>query len=200
MVEAESPAPGRLERRKARTRAAIVEAASALFQEQGYDATAIQQIAERADTGVGTLYGYFASKEDILREVLRAYSEDAVQRYYAAIKPETPAIDRIITGLRTFAEYIRGNRAILIAAFQVAARERRIEDQPAEWLVSSYEQMLKEGIAAGELKDVPIGSTSRLLLGTYLQAMLGVGVWHGRSKDPATLRDLEAITRTMLTD
>lgn len=200
LAEAEGPtAPGRLERRKARTRAAILEAASSLFQEQGYESTAIQQIAERADTGVGTLYGYFASKEAILVEVLRAHSEDAVERYYAAIRPETPAIDRVCTGLATFADYIRENRAILMAAFQVAARERRIDDQPTDWLVSAYTQILKEGIESGELKPVPIDSSARLLLGSYMQAMLGIGVWHGRGRDPQTLEDLETLTRAMLT-
>ena len=45
-----APAPGRLERRKARTRAAIISAASKLFHERGYEDTSIQQIAELADT------------------------------------------------------------------------------------------------------------------------------------------------------
>ncbi len=71
-------APGRLERRKARTRAAIIDAATALFHERGFEETSIQQIAERADTGVGTLYGYFGSKDQILREVLHLARNEAL--------------------------------------------------------------------------------------------------------------------------
>ncbi|MEO9254346.1 MAG: helix-turn-helix domain-containing protein, partial [Tepidiformaceae bacterium] len=77
--------PGRLERRKARTRAAILTAASRLFHERGYEDTSIQQVAERADTGVGTLYGYFASKEDILRAVLDDQRDEAIARYQSSI-------------------------------------------------------------------------------------------------------------------
>ncbi|MCA9823169.1 MAG: helix-turn-helix transcriptional regulator, partial [Dehalococcoidia bacterium] len=64
----------RLERRKARTRASILSAAEQLFGSRGYDDTSIAQIAETADTGVGTVYGYFASKAEILQAVLRDHS------------------------------------------------------------------------------------------------------------------------------
>lgn len=197
-TEASPQTAGRLERRKARTRAAILEAASNLFQEQGYDDTSIQQVAERADTGVGTLYGYFRSKEDILREVLRQNSQQAVERYLAAVNAETPPIDRITKGLVTFAEYIRENRTVLMAAFQIAARNRRIDEQPMEWLASAYQAMITEGISAGSLKKVPAETTARLFVGTYLQAMLGIGIWKGREDDPGTDQDLEAIVRGLL--
>jgi AcrR family transcriptional regulator len=190
--------PGRLERRKARTRAAILEAASSLFSESGYEETAIQQIAERADTGVGTLYGYFPSKEDILKEVLRENSNHAVERYLAAVTADTPAIDRICTSLATFAEYIRENRTVLIAVFQIAARDRRLDETPMEGLVRAYEAMLLDGITAGTLKPVPVATTARLLLGTYLQAMLGIGIWSGRRDDSQTDRELEEVVRALL--
>lgn len=196
--QAVSTGPGRLERRKARTRASIVEAATALFQDQGYDETAIQQIAERADTGVGTLYGYFPSKEDILKEVLRQNSAEAVEHYLAAVNAETPAIDRICKALATFAEYIRENRTVLMAAFQIAARNRRIDEAPMEWLAGAYGSMIREGIAAGTIKPVPVETTARVLVATYLQAMLGIGVWNERQDDPATDRELEIVVRTLL--
>src|SRR4026209_1050501 len=77
--------PGGLGRRKARTRAAMVSAASSLFHERGYEETSIQHIAELADTGVGTLYGYFESKDEILREVLQTERDEALEAYFAGI-------------------------------------------------------------------------------------------------------------------
>lgn len=47
----------------ARTRAQIVEVALDLFLERGYDATTMEQIAERAEIGNSTLYRYFPSKD-----------------------------------------------------------------------------------------------------------------------------------------
>jgi AcrR family transcriptional regulator len=51
------------------TRNSILEAASDLFAEQGYEKTTTHQIAGHADVSVGALYRYFADKEAILKEV-----------------------------------------------------------------------------------------------------------------------------------
>ena len=177
----------------------ILEAAGTLFRDRGYEETSIQQIAEQADTGVGTLYGYFASKEEMLHEVLRLHSNEAVERYRAAVDDTTPAVDRICTALDTFATYILENRPILGAAFQLDSRRAaRRPEQPMEWLVSAYKALLNEGIAAGELRAVPVDATARSLITTYLLAMLEVGIWHIPGQLEATRRDLQALTRALL--
>lgn len=48
----------------------IVEAAAALFIEQGYDRTSMSAISDRLGGSKATLYGYFPSKEELLRAVL----------------------------------------------------------------------------------------------------------------------------------
>jgi AcrR family transcriptional regulator len=55
-----------------RTRQVIIDAASSLFIEQGYHATSMRQIAERADIALGGIYNHFASKEEIFDAVLLA--------------------------------------------------------------------------------------------------------------------------------
>jgi len=55
----------RQQRRKARTAAAILDAAERLFLRQGYQATTIEQLAEEADVAVGSLYIHFGSKPGI---------------------------------------------------------------------------------------------------------------------------------------
>lgn len=47
------------------TRAAILSAADSLFREHGFKATTIEDIADRAGIGKGTVYLYFSSKFDI---------------------------------------------------------------------------------------------------------------------------------------
>src|SRR5262245_6895498 len=60
-VDCEGPSPRA--RRVAKTRRAIVDAARDLFEEQGYDRTTIDQIADRADIAARTFFRYFPSKE-----------------------------------------------------------------------------------------------------------------------------------------
>src|SRR5919199_319528 len=61
-------------RRSAQTRAAILEAAGALFAERGYAATTIEAIAAAADVAVETVYARFGNK----RAILAAYIDVSV--------------------------------------------------------------------------------------------------------------------------
>ncbi|MFE7978463.1 TetR/AcrR family transcriptional regulator [Streptomyces shenzhenensis] len=54
------------ERKKIKTREAIRSATYRLVTEQGYDATTVEQIAERAEVSPSTVFRYFPTKEDIV--------------------------------------------------------------------------------------------------------------------------------------
>ncbi|MBD0843129.1 TetR/AcrR family transcriptional regulator [Streptomyces sp. TRM68416] len=60
------PPLGLRERKKIKTRTAIRTATYSLIKEQGYDATTIEQIAERAEVSPSTVFRYFPTKEDIV--------------------------------------------------------------------------------------------------------------------------------------
>jgi AcrR family transcriptional regulator len=192
------PPPGRLERRKARTRASIISAASRLFHERGYEDTAIQNIAELADTGVGTLYGYFPSKEDILREVLQAERDEALERYFASIDEHTSYTDRACRAVEAFASYLKNNRIILTAAFHVGVRNRQIDEAQADWLHAGFRDIVQNGIAAGEFRDLPIDATVRMLVGTTMLAMLGIANCAGEEDKAETPAELVALTKAIL--
>lgn len=189
----------RLERRKARTRAAILEAARQLFQEQGFESTSIAQIAEAADSGVGTLYGYFSNKDDILHEVLRSHGEQITREFLDSVNEQTPALERLCLALNGFARYLRDNRILLHSAFQVDSRNPRAESNPSAWIIRQYTMMIRDGIERGELAPVPPETTARALVSAYTMAMLGVAHWRGAEDDPRTACDLEAMTRQLLT-
>ncbi|PWK83272.1 TetR family transcriptional regulator [Lentzea atacamensis] len=58
--------PGRREREKAATRAALSEAALKLFLERGYGKVTVAEIAEAADTAVATLFAHFPAGKEAL--------------------------------------------------------------------------------------------------------------------------------------
>jgi AcrR family transcriptional regulator len=60
------PQLGLRERKKIKTRTAIRDATYELIEDQGYDATTIEQIAERAEVSPSTVFRYFPTKEDIV--------------------------------------------------------------------------------------------------------------------------------------
>ena len=67
----------RLDRRKARTRQALIDAAIGLIAEGRGDRASIQEITEAADVGFGSFYNHFDSKEQLFQTV----SEEVFERW-----------------------------------------------------------------------------------------------------------------------
>jgi AcrR family transcriptional regulator len=68
----ETPSGGLRVRKRAKTRAVIEDAAFDLFELQGFDATTVEQIAERADVSMSTFFRYFPSKVEVVLSDHRA--------------------------------------------------------------------------------------------------------------------------------
>jgi AcrR family transcriptional regulator len=87
MTTAPHPGPTRVDRRKQRTRAALL-AAARQFLAEGRSHASIQQITDAADVGFGSFYNHFESKEALfeaaVEEVLETYAalrDDLVADY-----------------------------------------------------------------------------------------------------------------------
>jgi len=70
-VASPEPGAGRRQRKKQRTRDALIEAAMGLFAAKGYDRTAVHEITDAVDVSERTFFRYFASKEDLVLSFVR---------------------------------------------------------------------------------------------------------------------------------
>jgi TetR/AcrR family transcriptional regulator, cholesterol catabolism regulator len=59
----------------------ILTIATRIFADKGYASTTVREIADAAGILSGSLYHHFDSKESMLDEVMRAFMDDAVERY-----------------------------------------------------------------------------------------------------------------------
>jgi AcrR family transcriptional regulator len=71
------PQQDRSERRVAE----VLEAASAVIAEAGYEAATMTDIAERAGASIGALYQYFPNKEAIVRALRHQYGDEMEARW-----------------------------------------------------------------------------------------------------------------------
>lgn len=90
-----SEEPGRREQNRLRTHNALVQAATRLFQEQGYEATTVRDIAAAAGVGERTFFRYFPSKESLVVQQVR----ETIPLLAAAIR-KRPAEEPPLVALR----------------------------------------------------------------------------------------------------
>ncbi|MFJ3949508.1 TetR family transcriptional regulator [Streptomyces sp. Je 1-4] len=118
-----TPKIGLRERKKIQTRQAIRRAAYRLFEEQGYDATPIDQIAEAADVSPSTVFRYFPTKEDIVLTDEYDTALEAGLRARPADEPMVESMRRVtVEALREIAAADRG---------ELVQRIRLIREVPA---------------------------------------------------------------------
>jgi AcrR family transcriptional regulator len=99
--------------RKAQTRAQLLGAADRLFEQQGYAATTLAQIAEEAGLTKGAVYSNFASKEELFLEMLE-HGEFLVSGDFSVFADQT----------RTLAERFRAFGQVMARDDAVSLQQR----------------------------------------------------------------------------
>src|ERR1051326_848012 len=95
----------RRERKKGETRERIFAAACKLFRHKGFDATTIDEIAEKADVAKGTFFNYFPRKEAVLGFVSEMWIEEAEQKVAVILAQPGPAAAKILGMFVDFAGF-----------------------------------------------------------------------------------------------
>ncbi|GAA2599332.1 TetR family transcriptional regulator [Actinomadura fulvescens] len=98
---------GLRERKKQRTRLALIDAALELFLAKGYEATTIDEIVAAVDVSQRTFFRYFATKEDVVMDTMVQYDQvmvDALATRPPGEKPLAALFASLRVVLRNIAE------------------------------------------------------------------------------------------------
>jgi AcrR family transcriptional regulator len=107
---------GRRERKKQQTRELIAETARRLFEERGFEAVTVAEIAREADVAEKTVFNYFPTKEDLFYNRMESFEEDLL----ATIRDRGPGV----SVLEAFRRFIDQPRGVLAEPRADEARER----------------------------------------------------------------------------
>lgn len=88
------PAKGLRERNKEDKLNRIRDAAQSLFEQGGYDATTIRDVAKAADVGLGTVFSYAPTKRELIFLVVNDDNERLTHRMFDGIDPALPLLDQ----------------------------------------------------------------------------------------------------------
>ncbi|HYF25450.1 MAG TPA: TetR/AcrR family transcriptional regulator [Baekduia sp.] len=177
---------GKRERTKQANRAAILEAARAVFADMGYGAASVRDIVRRTDLATGTFYNYFPDKEAVFHALLDEVAGAARERVSAARGSATTLEEFVRAGYEAYLAFLTEDRRTFELLRRNAGTIRAMFDDPA--LGGSTEDLivdLQAGVAAGRLPehDVELMAT----------AMIGAGFEVGvRILERGGAQDVEA--------
>lgn len=174
-MTAPDPAPGgtahvpRWERRKESRPAELLAAALELFVERGYAATRLDDIASRAGVSKGTLYLYFANKEELFKALVRENIVALLDRFRAEIaESDAPSGELIGRFMQTWWSSFGGTRLGGIAKLMVAEAgnfpevARFFHDEVIEPNGQLLGSILARGIARGEFRPIDVETAVHL--------------------------------------
>lgn len=177
----------REELRELKRRAAL-RVAARIFNEKGYHATSLDEIADEIGVTKTALYYYFKNKEQLLYECLKLTYDCGQSARLEAEQMDGSAFEKLKHLYRCFMENLMEERG----AYTTMANIRALpDDQQAELMerrkhLDRYSRMLIEkAIAEGALRPVDVRITSNFFLG----AVNWILRWHTED-DAMTPRDV----------
>ncbi|MFD7512166.1 TetR/AcrR family transcriptional regulator [Streptomyces sp. NPDC059853] len=167
--------------RRNATRQRLYDAAVTLIAEQGFSATTVEEIAERAGVAKGTVYYNFAGKTELFEEVLR----DGVDRLAtelrradeAALERGADAVGRLSAAALAGLVFIERNPALTRLLMAELWRTHRAWHATVvsarQQAVDVVERVLHEGVKDGELDPaLDVELTAGALVGMILVGAL----------------------------
>jgi AcrR family transcriptional regulator len=164
-----------VEARLSASRDRIRAAALAVVAERGYAGCSITAVAQRAGVATGSVYRHFPAKADLVADVFRAASQREVEAFARAAALERSAAEGVAAVIETFAgRALRAPRmayALLAEPADPAVDAERLVFRRAYAAVLA--DLIRRGIAAGELPDQDVDVGAAALVGAIGEALVG---------------------------
>lgn len=152
----------RREREKIERRKQILDAARFLLFEKGLNATSMNQIAKQAEIGVGTIYFYYKSKEELFAELQAEGLELLYSKTKKACEKELEFAGKLRSTAQVFFKFSKENKDyfdiinyFLSAPEQIFTQSLKDQvDQQGNKVISLVENILVEGIKSGAFKKI----------------------------------------------
>ena len=134
-----------------RNRELLLTAAAAVYAERGVDAS-LEEIARRADVGIGTLYRHFPTRDALNEAVYRHEVErlcDGVDELITANAPDVA----LAVWMRRFAGYVATKKGMATALKSVLGADSELFAYSRGRIMTAIGALLDNAVAAGAIRD-----------------------------------------------
>jgi AcrR family transcriptional regulator len=149
-------------------RAELLDATRRVVLERGLASTRVADIARATNVSGGLIHYHFATKDDLITEMLRSTSDSEIQRLREIVAEPGTAVERLDRVLLFYIPASRSDQSwiLWLDAWAVGVREPHVRtillELEGAW-IEILSEVITEGVATGEFVcDDPQGSAERI--------------------------------------
>lgn len=161
------------ETRETSRRDEILDAAIEAFAEGGYHGTSMEDIAQVVGVRKRALYHYFASKDELLFEILKQPTEVMIEHLQeicsSADSPAEKLRRAFYLHIATMVEHLDELRVLLSETKYLKARRRKQIVALRDKYESLFRKLIREGMESGDLRELDVKLVSF--------SIMGIGNW-----------------------
>lgn len=164
-------------RDRADKREAVLRAAAQLFNEKGFHATSLDEVAERLNVTKPTLYYYVKNKDEILFDCVHAGLDMVRSGIAEAAQSGGTALDKLRACMRAYADVVTldfGMCVIRVGEDPLPAEGRRKLRQLKSQIDLEFRKLIEQGIAEGSIAPC----NAKLAAFTLAGAISWIGRWY----------------------
>lgn len=169
-------APDRAQQREAK-RSAVLQAAAQLFNERGFHATSLDDIAARLQVSKPTLYYYVKNKDQILIECVREGLQMTIDGIEASRAAGGKAIDQLMACMQVYARIVTmdfGMCLIRVGDEELPPDSRKELRRLKAGIDQEFRRLVAAGVAEGSLAPCDPKLTAFAIAG----ALSWIGRWY----------------------
>ena len=151
-----------------RRRAELLEAARRVVLERGMSSTRVADIAKATNVSGGLIHYHFATKDELMAEMLRTTSEGEQRQLENIVAGPGTATDRLDRVIRQYVPRTRTDQSWILwieswaAGLRAPALRAILKELETAW-IGALERVIREGVASGEFTCAdPAGAAERI--------------------------------------
>lgn len=160
----------------------ILTIAARLFRERGYSAVSMRDIANAMDMKAASLYNHITSKQAILVSIVIRIAEEFTVGMDRILNSSDSAIDQLEQLINLHIELTLRDPSVIAC---LNNDWMHLTDEDLQYFLkmrdgyeASFRAILRKGIDAGELNDIPV----EVILFSMISTLRTLYLWYGRKK------------------